>query len=171
MDDWQLVSDNLSHSVIIPLCQLTVYSAAHSNTVNQNCDDTWQRHMREDSILFVWVKRSELSLSVMHTGENACLVILLGLFNSQYQLISGSFFVILDIFIRHSFTLKGCCHMFFLPKSTLQLKMIAAMWRMCKNSFEVHKQQATKVHFIDHRRHPGSQLCVELFSNSCHWSL
>lgn len=33
------------------------------------------------------------------------------------------------------------------------------------------KQQAAKVPGIDPSGHPGSQLCVELFSNSPHWSL
>lgn len=35
----------------------------------------------------------------------------------------------------------------------------------------MHKQQAAQVPRIDHRRHAGSQLCAELFSNSPHWSL
>lgn len=67
---------------------------------------------------------------------------------------------------------------FFFPppalNGALQLKMMHGVWRMHKQPFEMHKQQAMikktkqkKNLCIDHSGdNPGSRLCAGLFSNS-----
>lgn len=143
-----------------------------TGTVMTPDSDTWEK----TASFYTSEKAWTFNLSVLHAGkENACLFIPLGqcAFNSYHQFISVFFHF---RYLHHH--QGGYCfkrllpHVLFCLTASFSWGWCVALRCMCKNLFEMHKQQGgRKCLASNHSRHPGSQLCAELFSNSRHWSL
>lgn len=163
--------------IICHILQLFLYASSpfilkQAETLSTGTrDDSWQRHMRGDIILSQ-VKRFKLfqyKAPAQREGKSTRLFIPLGRcgFDLHHQLISAFFFHFGYLHYHYG----RYCFERLSPNSTLQLKTMRGVGDACARSLNCINNRLQRAPCIDHSRHPGSQLCAGLFSNSRHWSL